>query len=286
VSTYTRGTKAATGSTAFGANTTLTAAELNTDFDNAKTAIDDNDSDITAINLEIDRMPWGTTEETLTISSGSVTPNTTGHVLIDTEGSAATDDLDQISATNWSQGQILLVGLANTARIVTLRHNTGSSPKIVTADGQNIRLNDLKQKVLLQYNGTDWDELDRWGSEEPRRVNDIGFSTDWADGASNLFFWKDRDGFVHIEGMAQGTTISTSFDRVFTLPAEYRTVKPGGTYSNRYFPAISAISGGFEINSIYIDDNGEVFWAREPESNSAPSANVVLYFDIKFFALA
>ena len=56
-------------------------------------------------------------ESELTISSGAITP-TTPHHTVDTESDAATDVLDTITATNISDGEVVWLSLANSARVV------------------------------------------------------------------------------------------------------------------------------------------------------------------------
>ena len=61
----------------------------------------------------------------LTISSGTITP-THGIHAIDTEGDAATDNLDTIDTTGISQGTRLILFIANPSRIVTFKDNIGN----------------------------------------------------------------------------------------------------------------------------------------------------------------
>lgn len=61
----------------------------------------------------------------LTIASGSVTPTQSFH-LIDTEGDAATDDVDTFATTNASQGDKVCMYQVDPARDVTYKHATGN----------------------------------------------------------------------------------------------------------------------------------------------------------------
>lgn len=82
---------------------------------------------------------------TLTIAGGSVTPTQTFH-RIDTEGAAATDDLDTIAAG--ADGQGLYIRPANDARTVVVKHNTNN---ILCAGKRDIALDDIDDWCVLIY---------------------------------------------------------------------------------------------------------------------------------------
>lgn len=87
------------------------------------------------------------TAPTLTIATGVVAVTNVGsNYLIDTESSAATDDLDTINGG--TDGEIICISLANDARLVNLKHNTGN---IWSGGLGNVPLSSTKQKVYLQY---------------------------------------------------------------------------------------------------------------------------------------
>lgn len=89
----------------------------------------------------------------LTIASGAVTRTASYH-RIDTEGDAASDDLDTISGG--TAGQKLIIRAENTARDVVIRHNGGGTGNIRTYDGNNITLDETYKAVELIYDGTNW----------------------------------------------------------------------------------------------------------------------------------
>lgn len=93
----------------------------------------------------------------LTIASGEITVTAPAHT-VDTEGNAATDDLDRI--IGGMLGDLLTLFLANSARDVTLRHNTGTSPKIRLAGAVNFTLGDTLDNITLMRGIDDWIE---WG---------------------------------------------------------------------------------------------------------------------------
>lgn len=98
----------------------------------------------------------------LTISSGTVTATAAVHA-IDTEGDAASDDLDNIDTTNMPAGRLLIIGLANSARHVTVTHEAGGNGQVTLRGGADLTLARSDQFLLLRSDGTDWKELDRWG---------------------------------------------------------------------------------------------------------------------------
>jgi hypothetical protein len=104
----------------------LTAGELNQQ-------IRDNE-DWLKENIEL-----GTADE-LTIDTGAVTITKSYHT-IDTEGDAATDDLDAISGGN--EGRILIIHSADNARVVILKNGTN------LILGEDIILDDTNIHVML-----------------------------------------------------------------------------------------------------------------------------------------
>jgi len=87
------------------------------------------------------------TAPTLTIATGVVTTTNVGSdYLLDTEGAAATDDLDTINGGN--DGEIICLGLVNAARKVNIKHGTGN---IWSENLGNVPLSSSTQKVYLQY---------------------------------------------------------------------------------------------------------------------------------------
>lgn len=91
----------------------------------------------------------------LTIASGSVTAENgspaqpTSHVTIDTESDAAADDLTNITVDEFEDGQFILVGLENAARVVTIKHESGGAGQLSMADGLDLILAKTTQWVLF-----------------------------------------------------------------------------------------------------------------------------------------
>lgn len=91
----------------------------------------------------------------LTISSGEVVAAQNWH-LVDTEGDAATDDLNTITKQDdMDDGFILFLRAAHTDRTVAIKHNTGN---ILSVDGNDIWLDDSSDFAILIYDGN----LSKW----------------------------------------------------------------------------------------------------------------------------
>ena len=86
----------------------------------------------------------------LTIASGVVTlTNNSSSYVLDTEGAAATDDLDTINGGQ--DGQIVILNSANAARNVVVKHNIGN---IYNPNAFDITLDLTTDLVVLRYNAT------------------------------------------------------------------------------------------------------------------------------------
>ncbi len=86
----------------------------------------------------------------LTIAGGIVTKSRAHHT-IDTQGDAASDELDTINGG--SEGEVILVRAADGARTVILKHGTGN---IWNPAEEDITLDDAGDYCFLVYNGTNW----------------------------------------------------------------------------------------------------------------------------------
>lgn len=108
------------------------------------------------------QLPGAQPLQDVTISGGNITPNR-ALLLVDTEGAAASDDLDHILQTNLpDEGRIVFVRAKNAARVVTVRHNQGGAGNLLLLDGANFILNDTKKISVLAREGTAWTELFRF----------------------------------------------------------------------------------------------------------------------------
>ncbi len=96
----------------------------------------------------------------VTISGGGITFGGT-LMSVDTEGSAATDDLETIA--NGGTGKLLLLRSQSAARAVTLKHDSGN---LWSAAG-DITLTDPNQLAMLIYNGSKWVIMSVMGGGTP-----------------------------------------------------------------------------------------------------------------------
>lgn len=90
----------------------------------------------------------------LTIASGAVTKTKSYH-KIDTESSAASDDLDTISGG--SEGDVLVLRAANDGRTVVCKNATGN----LYLAGSDFSLDNVNDKLMLIHDGINWNELSR-----------------------------------------------------------------------------------------------------------------------------
>lgn len=90
----------------------------------------------------------------LTIAGGSITPTGPVH-FVDTEGDAASDDLDTITTGSVPDGHSLILFAANGARDVVIKHGTGN---IFLVGDANKTLDDDEKAIMLVRNGSNWYE--------------------------------------------------------------------------------------------------------------------------------
>lgn len=80
------------------------------------------------------------------------------NLLIDTEGGGASDDLDTITAGGAIDGDVIIIGAANAARTVVVKHATGN---IRLAAGADFTMDTDRQTMMLRCRGSEWQELSR-----------------------------------------------------------------------------------------------------------------------------
>lgn len=108
------------------------------------------------------RMMLGGGVDARTIASGSITP-TLPYVKVDTEAAAASDDLDFMVQTNYTEdGRFVILRAANDARTVVVRHNITGSGKFLLANGLNFSLDTDKKYLMVVKDGTTWVEIGRF----------------------------------------------------------------------------------------------------------------------------
>lgn len=86
----------------------------------------------------------------VTISAGSITPTSTC-VVVDTEGAAATDDLDTITAPGPTNPTLLVLRTLSSTRDVTIRHLGGGTGNIRMKDMTNFAVANTSSRVVLEW---------------------------------------------------------------------------------------------------------------------------------------
>lgn len=167
---------------------------------------------------------WSTGDDgERTISSGVIVITGAFHT-VDTEGDAATDDLDTINTG--ASGMRLVLRAESAARDVVIKHNTGN---ILTPGGIDITLTDLNRVVDLIYDS----EQGKWIVQ--------GISKDYVDNEST----KLKAYFLHIQDQKAAGTAGGGFtsgawqtrvlntevtDEIGSTLASNQFTLPSGTY--------------------------------------------------------
>jgi hypothetical protein len=136
-----------------------------------------------------------------TISGGAIT-YTGAYMVIDTEGGAATDDLDTINGG--SVGDILFLRGANTARQITIKHITGN---IALHPSNDVTFFDTQDYIALQYDGTSWVNFGR------------SFERDFASSKTTNGYTYLPNGLIYQWGISP--VIADDAFATITLPITY-----------------------------------------------------------------
>lgn len=108
------------------------------------------------LNREAEQLKsWSSSKEasTLSISSGVITVDRTAHV-VDTQTAASTDDL--VSISGGTDGNILVLYPANSARTVVVKDGTGN----IQING-DFTMDNEQDTITLVKRGINWQELSR-----------------------------------------------------------------------------------------------------------------------------
>jgi hypothetical protein len=96
----------------------------------------------------------GTVEETLTISSGSVTPT---RYLVKVSASGSTGTLDRMAQTNFPEGSLLMVRAAD-GKTITVTHQAGGAGHFWLNSPRPLVLSTSSKRLFLRREGTQWTE--------------------------------------------------------------------------------------------------------------------------------
>lgn len=116
------------------------------------------------LNDFVGQLAGGAGIETRVISGGAITP-AAASVYVDTEASAATDDLDTIvgDLDAWPLGSLLSINSVDATRVVTVKHRTSGSGHIMLRDSADLVLGQQSVRLELQRVSSDrWIERQRW----------------------------------------------------------------------------------------------------------------------------
>lgn len=126
-----------------------------------------------------------TAETELTISTGAITVTQFRHT-IDTEGDAASDDLDTVNGG--TTVNLVILRAENDARTVVVKHNTGN---IWLSGGADISLDNIEDAIMLAWDATNskwfdvgWSAVGAAGADEKVGV-DSGATAGYLGAASN-----------------------------------------------------------------------------------------------------
>ena len=107
----------------------------------------------------------GVAVQALTLAGDQVTPadGASGDITIDTEASAATDNLAQILQTNTADGEYKMLRCANASRVVVVKHAAGGTGQLSLKSGGDFTLADPDRHwLLVKRSGTTWKEISRF----------------------------------------------------------------------------------------------------------------------------
>jgi hypothetical protein len=144
---------------------------------------------------------FNTTANTATISGGAIT-YTGAYMVIDTEGGAATDDLDTINGG--SVGDILFLREANNARTVTIKHGAGNIA--FHPGGKDVVLFDIQDYIVLQYDGVTWVQFSR------------SLELDFANSRSSNGYTYLPNGYILQTGVTSAIPAGSSITVTYPIP--------------------------------------------------------------------
>jgi hypothetical protein len=159
-------------------------------------------NDLTINNLTVHNK-LNTRRNETTISSGAIA-YTGAYMVVDTEGAAASDDLDTISGG--SAGDVVIIRSANDVRNVVLKHSTAGANNLNLTNARDITLGVARDKVVLIRNSNGfWEE--------------VTHSTD-----SDFANYKATNGYTYLPNgliFQWGFKVDTGTNMIITLPLTF-----------------------------------------------------------------
>jgi hypothetical protein len=121
-------------------NTSRTQADMQTYFE-------------TMLSITKEQLGGTTEAASVQLASNTFTPGNNACVFpIDTNAGGPTDTLNTIQTTNIRDGEVLFIRSTNNARVITVTNAAGGAGELLTANGNNIELNDTRLFVAFKYN--------------------------------------------------------------------------------------------------------------------------------------
>jgi hypothetical protein len=138
---------------------------------NAARTVPEGQTTVEAVRNFIAEMMGGGAQTTLTIAGGLITPGVGAARIfaVDTEGAAATDDVDRLILDEVPDGGLILLCAANAARVPTLKHASGGVGQFSLWSGKDLALA-TDRYVLMKRNGNSVEEVRLERAGVTRRV--------------------------------------------------------------------------------------------------------------------
>lgn len=175
-----------------------------------------------------------TDAQSLTIASGAITvtrKSAVTQLIVDTEGTAAADDLTDIIPTGWAEWDTVIIRGTDAARVITVK-TTGN---INLAGSNNFTSGDYTKTLILQYRSGDFYEVSRSSQQ-------IGSIADYR--IANFPFVTDNDYTVNTITAAGGTV----------------TLTPNVSKKVQQFLGTATLAAHYTINFAGTPIAGDEFW--------------------------
>jgi hypothetical protein len=179
-----------------------------------------NDSLTATTSLHINSAELLITPVSSVVATGAITYSSY-RVLVDTEASAATDDLQTIT-TSASSGAWVLISSVNSARDTTIKDTIGNIELIGNTDFTLMTVNDY---IVLEFDGADWQERARSNSEAfGTYTPTITAVSNFANIVVGKFFYTRHGNVVEVSGTFgadASTNHSNECDITLPIPSNF-----------------------------------------------------------------
>ena len=137
----------------------------------------------------------GAPAQELTLASGDITPPDRhgGHLIVDTEADAASDNFDHLLTTNLHIGAFVFIRAADNARTVVVKHAAGGDGTLQLLGAADFTLDDTRKWIFFVHNtqGTFTEVLRDYGADDAgfrafRGITNTVSATTTAEGTLEL----------------------------------------------------------------------------------------------------